>query len=99
MLVPYIAGSALAKGMEAESARAASDAPELSVSGNQFGRAAPLPLAVADEIRRISGVRSVVPHIVGEVILGKDRLALRIDWPARGAFPGLGGLGFWEGAG
>ncbi|HEY2911274.1 MAG TPA: FtsX-like permease family protein [Gemmataceae bacterium] len=78
VLVPYIAGSALAKGMEAETARAASDAPELSVSGNQFGRAAPLPLAVAHEIRRISGVRSVVPRIVGEVILGKDRLRCQL---------------------
>ncbi|HXD85336.1 MAG TPA: FtsX-like permease family protein [Urbifossiella sp.] len=74
VLVPYIAGSALAKGMEAETVRAASDAPELTVSGNQFGRAAPLLLTVADEIRRIPEVGSVVPRIVGEVILGKDQL-------------------------
>lgn len=72
VLVPFIAGSGLAQGVEAE-AEAAAAGPELYVRGTQFGRTVPLPLAAAEKLRHIPDVERVTPRIVGEIDLGKER--------------------------
>lgn len=74
VLVPYLAGVGLARGVEAEAAAAAAAGPDLYVRGSQFGRAAPLPLSAAADVAGIPGVERVVPRVVGEVALGAERV-------------------------
>src|SRR5262249_35210908 len=75
ILLPYLAGLGLAKGIEREAEVAVECGADLYVAGSQFGRNAPIPLAAADAIRKIPGVTEVVPRIVGPIVLGKDQEA------------------------
>jgi ABC-type lipoprotein release transport system permease subunit len=73
LLLPYLVGIGLAKGIEAQAEESVRFGADLYVTGNQFGRPTPIPLESANRIRTLDGVTDVVPRIVGEVILGKDR--------------------------
>jgi ABC-type lipoprotein release transport system permease subunit len=73
VLLPYLVGLGLAKGIEEEAEASARFGADLTITGSQFGRPVPIPLEAADQIRRIDGVADVVPRIVGEVVLGKNR--------------------------
>jgi ABC-type lipoprotein release transport system permease subunit len=70
VLVPYVCGTAIARGVRTEANVAIAAGPELHVTRTRFGRAAPMPLAAAEEYRAVPGVRAVVPRIVGELALG-----------------------------
>ena len=65
VLLPYLVGLALAKGIEAEAEASAQFGADLYVSGRHFGRPAPVPLTAVPTIGRIEGVTAVVPRIVG----------------------------------
>lgn len=83
VLLPYLVGLALAKGLEAEAEASARLGADLYVSGMQFGRSIPIPLTAVSQIRQIEGVTRVVPRIVGEVLVGKDRVhAIVVGMPA-----------------
>ena len=72
VLLPYLVGLGLSKGLEAEAEASTRFGADLYVSGSQFGRPVPIPLGAVDQIRRIEGVTRVVPRIVGEVVLGRN---------------------------
>ncbi len=72
VLVPYLVGLGLARGLEEQAETSASLGADLYVGGSRFGRPAPLPRSAADTVRRLDGVTEVVPRIVGEVVLGKE---------------------------
>jgi ABC-type lipoprotein release transport system permease subunit len=72
VLLPYLAGVALAKGLQAEARASAEFGADLYVTGSQLGRAAPVPLGLVPRIERLDGVTAVAPRIVGEVVLGKE---------------------------
>jgi ABC-type lipoprotein release transport system permease subunit len=72
VLVPYLVGLGLAKGIEEQAETSARLGADLYVSGSRFGRPAPLPLSAAEAVRRLDEVTGVVPRIVGEVVLGKE---------------------------
>ncbi len=74
VLVPFIAGMALSQGIEAQAEDSARFGADLYVTATQFGRPAAVPLDAVEKVRRIDGVTAVVPRIVGEVVLGKDRV-------------------------
>ncbi len=74
VLVPYLVGLAIAGGVEEEAEAAAQSGADLYVRGNQLGRDVPVPLSAAKDVAAIPGVERVVPRIVGEVFLGKDRV-------------------------
>src|SRR3712207_3671173 len=74
VLLPYLAGLALSKGLEAEAEASARFGADLYVTGSQFGRPVPIPLEAVPQVRRIDGVTGVIPRVVGEVVLGKDRV-------------------------
>src|SRR5437763_11958819 len=74
VLLPYLVGLGLSRGVEAEAEASARFGADLYVSGTQFGRPAPVPLEAVAQVRRIEGVTDVVPRIVGDVVLGKDRV-------------------------
>ncbi len=83
VLLPYLVGLGLAKGLEAEAEASARFGADLYVAGSQFGRPVPLPLGAVPAIRRIEGVTEVVPRIVGEVVLGRDGVrAILVGLPA-----------------
>jgi ABC-type lipoprotein release transport system permease subunit len=74
VLVPYLVGLGLARGVEAEAEAAARSGADLYVRGSQFGRTVPLPLSAVKDVGRLPGVERVVPRIVGEVRLGKEQI-------------------------
>jgi len=74
MLLPYLVGLGLAEGLRAEAIFAMQFGADLYVTGSQFGRPGPIPLAAASAIRQFDGVSAVEPRIVGEVVLGKERV-------------------------
>jgi ABC-type lipoprotein release transport system permease subunit len=72
VLLPYLVGLGLSRGVEKEAEDAVRFGADLYVTGSQFGRDVPVPVAAVDAVRRIDGVREVVPRIVGSLMLGKD---------------------------
>src|ERR1700722_3858658 len=74
VLLPYLVSLELAKGIEAEAEEAAQFGADLYVSGTQFGRPVAIPVRAARDLQKIYGVTEVVPRIVGDVVLGKDRV-------------------------
>src|SRR5438128_2001458 len=74
VIVPYLVGLGISKGIEAEAEASARFGADLYLSGDQLGRPAPVPLASVSRIGALDGVNRVVPRIVGEVVLGKERV-------------------------
>src|SRR5713101_5678588 len=72
VLFPFLVGLALSKGVEEEAHDSIRFGADLYVSGDQFGRRVPIPLEALREIRKIEGVRTVTPRIVGSIVLGAD---------------------------
>jgi ABC-type lipoprotein release transport system permease subunit len=73
VLFPYVAGLGLSHGIREQAEEAARSGADLYVTGRQFGREGPVPLALAGEVKKIDGVTAVVPRIVARVVLGKER--------------------------
>jgi ABC-type lipoprotein release transport system permease subunit len=71
-LVPYLVGLGISKGIEQEAESSVRFGADLYVTGAEFGRWSPVPLAEADQISRIPGVTRVSPRIVGTIALGKE---------------------------
>jgi ABC-type lipoprotein release transport system permease subunit len=83
VLLPYLVGVGLSKGLEAEADASSRFGADLYVTGSQFGRPVPIPLSAVPLVRAIDGVSEVVPRIVGEVMLGKERIhAVLVGLPA-----------------
>jgi ABC-type lipoprotein release transport system permease subunit len=74
VLLPYLVGVGMSKGIEAEAESSARFGADLYVTGRQFGRPVPVPLEAVAGIRKIDGVTDVAPRIVGEVLLGTDQV-------------------------
>ncbi len=90
VLLPYLAGLGISRGVQDDAEAAVHYGADLYVTGAEFGRPVPVPLAVADEVRAIPGVVSVVPRIVGRVELGSERLgAVLVGVPLEDFPPGL----------
>jgi ABC-type lipoprotein release transport system permease subunit len=83
VLLPYLVGLALSKGLEAEAETSVRFGADLYVTGSRFGRPVPVPLSAVPVVRGLDGVTEVVPRIVGEVLLGKERIhAVLVGLPA-----------------
>jgi ABC-type lipoprotein release transport system permease subunit len=74
VILPYLVCLGLARGIEAEAEASANFGADLYLSGVQLGRPAPVPLSAVSRISALDGVERVVPRIVGEVIIGKDKI-------------------------
>jgi len=74
VLVPYVAGTGVARGLADEAQASIRCGADLYVSGSRFGRPAPVPLAALEAVRAVPGVRDAFPRIVGEVGLGSMRI-------------------------
>jgi ABC-type lipoprotein release transport system permease subunit len=72
VLAPYLAGLGVSKGVAEQAAESIRSGADMYVTGERFGRTAPLPLERAQGIRALDGVTRVVPRIVGRLTLGKD---------------------------
>lgn len=86
VLLPYLVGLGLSQGLQAETEASIRFGADLYVTGSRFGRPVPVPLSALPEIRRIDGVTEVVPRIVGDVVLGTDRVhAVLVGLPPDGS--------------
>jgi ABC-type lipoprotein release transport system permease subunit len=74
VLLPYLVGLGLSKGLEAEAEASTRFGADLYVTGSRFGRPVPIPLSAVPVVSKIDGVTEVVPRIVGEIMLGKERI-------------------------
>lgn len=72
VLVPYIAGLGIAAGLARDAAVSLDAGADLYVTGRQFGRSVPMPLAAIQQIRQVPGVTAVVPRIVAPIALGRE---------------------------
>ncbi|HMF17756.1 MAG TPA: FtsX-like permease family protein [Gemmataceae bacterium] len=73
VLVPYLVGLGMSKGIQEEAEASISFGADLYVSGSQFGQKVPVSRALQKELEAIEGVTEVVPRIVGAMTLGKNR--------------------------
>jgi ABC-type lipoprotein release transport system permease subunit len=90
VLLPYLVGLGLSRGLQDEAASAVRFGADLYVTGEEFGRPVPVPLADLDAVRSVPGVTAVVPRIVGRIELGKDRVsAVVVGVPLKDFPPGL----------
>ncbi|MCE9638104.1 MAG: ABC transporter permease [Planctomycetes bacterium] len=72
MLVPFLVGLGISRGVLDQAEDSVRNGGDLYVSGERFGAAAPVPLAVVDRLRAIPGVDDAFPRLVGEVLLGTN---------------------------
>lgn len=72
LLLPYVAGVAVAHGLRDQALDAVAAGPDLLVGGERLGRPAPVPEDAVPLVRAVPGVVDVVPRVVGEVRLGRD---------------------------
>jgi ABC-type lipoprotein release transport system permease subunit len=72
VLLPFVAGVAIAHGLRDQARDAVRLGPDLLVEGERMGRPAPVPLEAVATLRALPGVTDVVPRIVGEIRLGRD---------------------------
>ncbi len=87
VLLPFLACLGLSRGLEEEAAVSVSAGADLYVTAQRFGRSVPIPLAASGEIRKLPGVKDVVPRIVGGIVLGaKNENAVLVGMP-RDRFP------------
>lgn len=87
VLLPYLVGLGIARGVRDEAEAAVRHGADLYVTGERFGRPVPIPRAAADEVRKLPGVVSVTPRIVGRIELGTDRVSAVVVGVPPDAFP------------
>jgi ABC-type lipoprotein release transport system permease subunit len=91
VLLPFLVGLALSRGIEEAAEDSARFGADLYVTGSQFGRPVAIPLEAVGRIRALDGVTGVTPRIVGEVVLGKNaEHAVLVGLPP-GHFPSWAG--------
>ena len=87
-LLPFLIGLAISRGVRDAAAESVRHGADVYVTGEQFGRPAPVPATTAADLARIPGVERVVPRIVGRIELGKERVGAVVvgvppeEWPA-----------------
>jgi ABC-type lipoprotein release transport system permease subunit len=83
VLVPYLVGVGLSRGVQEDAEASIRCGPDLYVTGSRFGRTVPVPLTAVAAVRHIDGVIDVAPRIVGGIFLGKDQEpAVLVGMPA-----------------
>lgn len=73
VLTPFLAGIGLSQGIQRQAEASVSLGADLYVTARRLGREAPIPLQIADQLRRLDGVQDVIPRIIGDIALGKDK--------------------------
>jgi len=70
--VPYLAGLGLSNGVRQQAEASIRHGADLYVTATDFGRNAPVPITMIDDIQKVEGVKAVVPRIVGELTIGAN---------------------------
>lgn len=73
VLLPYLVALAISTGIRESSNEALNAGADLIVTAQRFGKPCPIPLEWGQELGRLTKVRTVIPRIVGEIQLGKER--------------------------
>jgi len=74
VLVPFLTGLAISAGFHEQTQLSLDHGADMYVSGEQFGRPAPVEQSVAETIRGLPGVKSATPRVVGRVEIGSERI-------------------------
>ncbi|HEX3150040.1 MAG TPA: FtsX-like permease family protein [Gemmataceae bacterium] len=87
VLVPFLTGLGLSKGLEREAELSVREGADLYVTARQFDRNVPIPFAAIQPIQAIPGVDDAIPRIVGGIVLGKDNASAVLVGMPREKFP------------
>lgn len=87
VLLPFLAGLGLSKGLDEQAELSISEGADLYVTARQFGRNGSVPLTVVKELEKLEGVTAVTPRIVGGIVLGKDNVSAVLVGMPRESFP------------
>lgn len=84
VLVPFLAGLGIARGLADEAQASVAAGADLYVTGERFGRTVPVPLAAIETVRAVPGVTDVAPRIVAAIRLGRDAVpAVLVGLPSQ----------------
>jgi ABC-type lipoprotein release transport system permease subunit len=72
LLVPYIAGVAVARGLADAAEDAIANGADVYVRAERFGVSVPVPSAVSDALAEVEGIESCDARIVSPIVIGKD---------------------------
>lgn len=75
ILTPFITAISISEGVRAQSLASVEEGADLYLTFDEFGRNVAVPLTYMDEIKKIFGVKKVVPRIIGRGYL-QDKLAV-----------------------
>lgn len=73
VLVPYLVGLGVSHAVRRQAEISILYGADLYVRGAPFGRPGPVPVELAERIQALDGVTGVVPRIIAEVHLGRNR--------------------------
>jgi ABC-type lipoprotein release transport system permease subunit len=73
ILLPYVAGISLSKGLQQQAEEAVELGADLYVTAVQLGKEVPIPVALERKFAKLDGITAVVPRIVARIVLGKNR--------------------------
>jgi ABC-type lipoprotein release transport system permease subunit len=72
VLLPYLAALGIAAGIHDDTREALHGGADLIVTPRRFGKPCPAPLELGRELGMLTGVRTAIPRIVGEVQIGRE---------------------------
>jgi ABC-type lipoprotein release transport system permease subunit len=87
VLVPYLVGLGISKGIQDEAEVSVALGADLYVSAGQFGQKTPVPIRVKTDLEAIEGVTEVVPRIVGSMTIGRNHENVVVVGLPREKFP------------
>jgi len=87
VLVPYLVGVGISKGIQDEAEVSVAFGADLYVSGSQFGQKTPVAVRVKTDLEAIEGVTEVIPRIVGSMTIGRNRENIVVLGLPREKFP------------
>lgn len=87
MLIPFTAALGISRGVADQAMTAVDRGADLHVTGERYGRAAPLPLGAAEVVAAVPGVQAVEPRIVGSALIGAEARDILVLGVADGRLP------------
>src|SRR5262245_23029567 len=72
VLLPYLAALGIAAGIDDAAREALHVGAHVIVTPHRFGKPCPAPLELGRELGMLTGVRTVIPRIIGAVQLGRE---------------------------
>ena len=81
ILFPFISAIAILDGVKSQSRISVNEGADIYVTMDMYGRNGVIPIAMAEEIKKIDGVTRAVPRVISRIYIS-GRLAVLLGIPA-----------------